>query len=344
MTVDAEQRSRLLRAKLGALVRAQGVLLRAESVGVGAITAVMVDGHAFALAEEGTPAAVSSALVWAGRQAAHDLTLFVDDHAEDVARWASYFVLGAGVIEVRAIVGANSRMAAASPVPVPAGPVDGDAADAEGAALLIDQLGDAGAEVVIEHGVIRGEILGLEIARLVVWPTGSGGDGNLHLEPGVGRFDRDAVAAAHPDESPTAGLARSVHAVTAHRYPGAPAHPIQMLARERWLRADVVRSPELVGARRLRAVSMTTEANGLRDAHPAAAMGEDLDGRPLVVVCSSGVDLSLVPLAADTRELQDPTARLVLALPERDHHAATLALAQMLRRPAELVVVPVGWG
>jgi len=62
------------------------------------------------------------------------------------------------------------------------------------------------------------------------------------------------------------------------------------------------------------------------------------------VVCSSGVDLALVPLAADTRELLEPTARMVLALPERDHHAATLSLARMLRRPADVAVVPAGWG
>ena len=90
-------------------------------------------------------------------------------------------------------------------------------------------------------------------------------------------------------------------------------HPVQLLARERWLRADVMADPSSVGAAHLRPVEMTTEAEGLKDAHPAAALGVDLQGSSLLVVCSRGVDLSLVPLAADTRAMVDPAARLVLA-------------------------------
>jgi hypothetical protein len=63
-----------------------------------------------------------------------------------------------------------------------------------------------------------------------------------------------------------------------------------------------------------------------------------------VVVCSTGVDLALVPLAADTRAWHDPAARLVVALPQRDHHSATITLLGLLQRPAELVDLTPGWG
>jgi hypothetical protein len=89
---------------------------------------------------------------------------------------------------------------------------------------------------------------------------------------------------------------------------------------------------------------MTTAPTGLKDVHPAAAVGIDADGGPVVVVCSTGVDLALVPLAADTRAWLDPTARLVLALPARDHHSATVTLMGLLSDPAELVDLAPGWG
>lgn len=343
MTVDAEQQTRLLAIKVAALARplrtAAGTPadeLAEPPTRAGAITAFVDRGTVYALAEHGTAAALASAVLWAHRREAERLVLFTEERAGDLARWASYFTLGATPVEVREIAGATSHVASSTPA---AEPVEesGDAED------LLQLLRDAGVEVVVEHGVIRGEILGLEVARLVRWPLETGGDGELHLEPGVGRFDRDAVAAAHPDEAPAHGLARTVFAVRSHRYPGAPAHPIQMLVRERWVRADIVADPSLVGAAELRPVDMTTEAFGMRDAHPAAAYGTDLDGNPLLVVCSTGVDLALVPLAADTRDRVDPGARLVLALPARDHHAATTTLAGLLVEPAELAVVASGW-
>ena len=81
------------------------------------------------------------------------------------------------------------------------------------------------------------------------------------------------------------------------------------------------------------------EPPDLKTTWPAAASGTDLDGSPLVVVCSVGIDLDLVPSAADVRLADGRGARLVLAVPERDVHPVTVALAGMLADPA--TVVPV---
>jgi hypothetical protein len=67
------------------------------------------------------------------------------------------------------------------------------------------------------------------------------------------------------------------------------------------------------------------------------------DGRPLVVVTSVGVDLDLVPTAADVRLATAADARVVLVVPERDDVPATRALAGRLREPAEVVSVPGNW-
>ncbi|MGI8755918.1 MAG: hypothetical protein ACR2MB_08675, partial [Acidimicrobiales bacterium] len=70
---------------------------------------------------------------------------------------------------------------------------------------------------------------------------------------------------------------------------------------------------------------------------------EDLDGRPIVVTCSTGVDLDLVPASADDRLAHAPDARLVLVVPERDAVAITRELAARLVAPAEVVTVADTW-
>ncbi|HNH37020.1 MAG TPA: hypothetical protein PK912_01140, partial [Microthrixaceae bacterium] len=62
-----------------------------------------------------------------------------------------------------------------------------------------------------------------------------------------------------------------------------------------------------------------------------------------VVVCSTGADLAFVPVAADTRAWVDPSARLVLAVPERDRIPTLDRLAAALVSPAEVVAVPAPW-
>jgi hypothetical protein len=106
------------------------------------------------------------------------------------------------------------------------------------------------------------------------------------------------------------------------------------------MRSRLVGEPGLVGADHLTAMAPTVEAPDLRTPWPSPATGTDLAGEPIVVVCSVGVDLDLVPAAADARLADGRDARLVLALPERDAHPVTHALAGALARPAEIRTVP----
>lgn len=335
MTLGADQRTRLLRTKLAALA-AQVGLTDATAEDLGASVALVGGGHGAVLVDEPGAAAVAGAVLWAVRRELDALTVFTDSDGGRLARWAAYLQVGDRPIQVRTVQGGGSVEAAPDPVPVP--PPPPSVPDE-----LLEPLRELGVEIVVEHGVVRGEVLGLEVARLVPWPVEVGGDGELHLEAGVGRFDRDAVAAVRPDEAPAESLRRTVEQVRVHRHPGAGVHPVQLLARERWLRSIVVADPTLVGAAQLTPVGMTTEPEGLRDTHPAAALGIDADGGPMLVVCSRGVDLALVPLAADTRAMLDRDARLVLALPARDHHVATTTLVGQLREPAEVVELEPGW-
>ncbi|MGI9579418.1 MAG: hypothetical protein ACR2OH_14560 [Microthrixaceae bacterium] len=296
------------------------------------------EGTTFVLQEAGTPAALGGAVAHAIRRAARSstgpsLVLFCDSEAGSAARMARCFEIP---IEVRRVEQSSSVVAVPDPLPVvPPGP--------DGVDELLAELADNGLEVVLEDGSYRGELLGLEVARIALWPTETGGDGRYHLEAGVGRCDRDAAAAMHEGESHSEGLARALRIVAARRHPGAGTHALSLLARARWLRADAMADPRSVGADTLAAVQTTFPPDSVREQSPAAAVGTAADGSPMVVVFGSGAGLDLIPIAADTRELQDPEARLVVAVTERDHMAVADELAARLTRPAEILEVTSGW-
>lgn len=311
------------------------------------------DGSGFVLVDLGTPGAVAGAISWAAAQGCRSLTVFVDLDGGAAARYASYFASGGGDpdrldgtdgvrggvdldVSVRSVAGSSSVPAEPEPLPATIEPV-------EVPEELVAPMRAHGLEIVSEHGVVRGEVLGLEVARLVRWPVDTGGDGELHLEVGVGRFDRDAVWAVRDGEDMVGALDDTVAMVREYRRPGAPPHPLGRLRRERWLRSVILAEPSLVGASELSPVGMTTEAAGLKDTHPAGAVGRDADGRPLVVVTSTGVDLAAVPLAADLHASFDESARLVVAVPPADVHPVLGRLTSMLRANAEIIPVVAPW-
>jgi hypothetical protein len=143
--------------------------------------------------------------------------------------------------------------------------------------------------------------------------------------------------------SETDALARAAALVSEVRRPGAPRHPLNQLVPERWLRSVLVQQPALVGAASLRSVGSAVPRANLKDTGIATAIGTDADGRDVVVTCSTGVDLELVPGAADDRLAHAPDARLVLAVPARDALAVTTELASHLAVPAEVVTVDDDW-
>lgn len=330
MSLDPERRAALLGAKLGALVREQwGEAERTPAVFGGG--AALVEGDTgWVLADDQPHRVLGGGLAWARSQGVEHLHLLVDDEpaAGVVARRAEAFTAGPTVWRVE-----GRALHPAVPAPYPE-----RAPAPEGADDLVALLEASGVTVVVEHGVVAGEVLGLEIARVVV-----GEDDGARLEVGVGRHDREAFTMIH-GRLPTAdALASVVDAVLAQRRPDASPHPLNRLAAERWLRALVIEAPEVVGATSLAPVDPPLPRDNVKDAAPAAALGTDAAGAPVLVVCSSGIDLDLVPTAADARQWHAPDARLVLVVPERDAHPVTLELAAALRVPAEVVAVAGHW-
>jgi hypothetical protein len=323
--LDPERRSALLGAKLAAVA---GDVDGELSTFPGGAALVEVPGRrAWILAEDEPAKVLGRGLAWAWARDVTRLDLVVEDDAGLLARRASQFVDPPWVwwLNRRQLHGVEPE-----PLPAPSRP-HADALD------LVPVLEAAGVDVTVEHGVVAGEILGLEIARIVVDETGA------RIEVGVGRHDREAFAMVHGDLPPESALAEVVSTVRRHRTGAAEGHPLKRLAAERWLRKVVIAHPSLVGAAELWPVAGTVPRTSIKEPVPASAVGTDLEGGPIVVTASVGVDLDLVPTAADVRMAALPEARLVLAVPERDDVPATRALAGRLLAPAEVAPLPGNW-
>jgi hypothetical protein len=120
-------------------------------------------------------------------------------------------------------------------------------------------------------------------------------------------------------------------------------HPLNRMAPERWLRARLRDDPERLPGWSLDAAPGPEPRTSVAEEGPAFAYGHDEQGRQVVLACSVGIDLELVPAAADARRHLDSGARLVLALPGRDAHPVTRRLAGALAQPAELLPLEGDW-
>jgi hypothetical protein len=227
----------------------------------------------------------------------------------------------------------RTTLVAAVPEPIVAEPASPPEADEFRS--LFDEVG---ADAVVEAGVLRAEVLGLEVARIEVTDTGA------HLAIGVGKHDRDAQREVHGSRPQGFDrLFEAVRVVAEHRVAGGGGHAAYQLAPERWLRAIVIRRPEVVGAASLHAVPSPVTRHDLRQSAPAPAAGVDASGAAVLVVCSVGVDLDLVPVAADARAADGRKPRLVLCVPVGDDHRVTREQAAALRTPADIVTVGQEW-
>lgn len=271
---------------------------------------------------------LGGALAWARRAGVDGLHIVVDrlEAAGLLARRAALF---ASPPTVWRADGADLVAAAPDPAPVPLPAPD--------APELVAMFEAAGLDVVVEDGVVLGEVLGLEVARIEHGPDGP------TLAVGVGRFDREATEMTHAHLAPADRVARVVDIVARYRAPGAPPHPLNQLVPERWLRSALVADPGRIGLAELHPMPSVVARTSLLGRGVASAVGTDTDGAAVVVTCTTGVDLDLVPSAADDRAALAPDARLVLVVPARDALPVTADLAAALAQPAEITPLDGEW-
>ena len=322
--------SRLAQLRLRAIV---GVRSDVEVSEFGQAVGLVVDDVAWVYVTGRHERSLGPALMWALRNNAKALKLFSSESAGDLARIATHFDF---VIEVFEFDAAGVACVA---MPKIVEKIEVSVADE----MFAEFIKSAGADVVREHGVISGEVCGLEVCR-VVRAADSGesdGAGESELEIGVGAHDRETFKLLHGRTATIESLRKVIAEVAARRAVGAQVHPLNRLARERLLRHYVCQSPQLVGAKSLQVAQPPIVRTNLKDVVPCCAVGMSLTGEKMVVIFNVGVDPDVVSFGADARGQINGSAELIFAMPTRDIVPAVERVAQMLRRPARFVGVDV---
>jgi len=338
---DEERRRRLLGIKLRALVvehLGRAVDVDPEEFPSGA--AMVIDDAAWVLVDGSAARSLGPALAWAIRRGATSLDLVAELDAGVLARRANHldFPTTIWFPEGRVLLPVVPE-----PLPVPAAPLD-EHLD------LVPVIEAAGATVNVEHGVVVGEVRGLEVCRVVDQPTvghfAELGDidapnpepvTGVLLEVGVGANDREAFRMLHGDIPTLEALTAVVGAVLDHRSPDAPQHPLNRLGQERYLRWQLEVDPGLVDLVAVEAAQPPQPRPNLKDPMPCLARGVDDAGTEVTVICSVGVDLDLVGFVADVQEMVD--GPVIVALRERDAVAITRDVLGLLSAPVDIRVV-----
>lgn len=317
----AGRHQRLLGIALGALVTEHaGITFSGAPVTPTAFGAAVIgeDLAAWVILDvrQRDPASLLGAVMaWAIRAEVRSVRIITDLHSEVLSRRAAHWDL-----EVSVWLREGRSLTMCGPAPV--GPVRSP--DPRHLAF-VDVIRDAGVSVSIEHGVVAGEVRGLEICRVVDDPAGA-----ARLQVGVGANDRLAFSMLYEGEPVEQSLVRVEAEVRTHRSLGAARHPLNQLAKERFLRWYLEQSPEIVGARSLTSEPGPVPRIGLSAASPCSAIGVDFTGKPMLVICSVGIDLDVVPYAIDARlqtgsravvqarDGSEGRSRLVIVVPSRD--------------------------
>lgn len=334
MAVDEPTRARLLQGKLTGIVRSRGGEAASVSAMGGGAGATGPDGTCWVLVQDEPARALGVTLAWASRHGSPKPTCIVDVDGDGrpqgavaalVARKAAAL---ARPVPVWWVEGGRVHDARPAP-PEPCGPHEA----APAAGLWVDAARAAGLDVVVlADGSVSFEVLGLEVGR-------AGADGTLQV--GAGRHDREATEEVWAGQVGREALVRAAEAVRLERVADRVPTLASTLQRERWLRRAVLAEPGAIGLGPLVAIPDTGPAADLR--RPRAAGAVTPDGGT-VVVCSAGVDLDLIPTAADLRAVHAPAAdRFVIAVPPGDDLPLTYDLLAWLPVPAEVRTVSPPW-
>ena len=282
--------------------------------------AFLTDDDVWVLIDGDATRSLGATLAWATRFD-RPIQLLVERDSGVVARRAQFFSASLTVWHV-------DEKTLLPAVPEPQLPAVEPAASH---VALMPLISSSGADVVVEHGVVVGEVRGLEMCRVVDDAT----TGEARLEVGMGVNDREAFAMVHGEMPTEQALRTVIDAVAIHREPGAMVHPFNQFGAERLHRWRALQNPQSVGFASLQPANPPVKRTNLKDPVPCVAVGKTIDGQNAVAVFVNGVDLDVVPFAVDAADLHNVERSVVVA---RDQD-----VTPSLRRIADLSTVAVSF-
>jgi hypothetical protein len=320
LSTDAERRSRLLSLKLRALVR-EHLGLESEPQGTPEVFALgaafVTDADVWLLIDGDASRSLGPSLAWSSKFERH-VHLLVERDSGVIARRAAFFSTSLTVWHVNE----KSLLPAVVEPHLPL--VDAR----ESHAALMQVITSAGADAVVEHGIVVGEVRGLEMCRVVDDET----TGAARLEVGMGVNDREAFAMVHGDMPTEEAMRTVIEAVARHRESGAMVHPFNQFGAERLHRWNALQNPSSIGFVSLTPANPPVKRTNLKDAVPCVATGTTVDGKNAVAVFVNGIDLDVVAFAADAADMHDCSLIVIAARP-RD-------ITESLRRLAGACAIP----
>ena len=321
MSADAERRSRLLSLKLRALVR-EHLGLESDPQGTPGVfslgAAFLTDDAVWILIDGDASRALGPTLAWASRHQ-RDVHVLLEKDSGVLARRASFFNLPITVWHV-------DEKSLLPAIPEPHLPVV-DANPSHRA--LMPLIASSGADALVEHGVVIGEVRGLEMCRVVDDSV----TGEARLEVGMGVNDREAFAMVHGELPTEQALRNVIEAVQVHREIGAMVHPFNQFGAERLHRWRALQDPTSIGFGELSPADPPLKRTNLKDPVPCVAIGTLDGGERAVAVFVNGIDLDVVPFALDAADMH-AVRNIVIAVRQRD-------VTESIRRMIELASLSV---
>ncbi len=316
-------------AALSRVISGKGLSEAAESVGAGiqVETSSGKDRRRALFYGGDTLGSLGASVRWAAVQNADELHILSEvGVGNDIARRAAYLACGFDV-SIWAVDG--DRFSRLEPAALELPPELSEEYRQFGELMVA-----AGAKPVDDFGRLVAEVNGLEVARATrETDMTDGGVSPVVLEIGVGQADRelhqlihgnieqldpDGASSSTDNEALLERLSKVVSDVAAMRTTGEVDHPLTLVAQQRWIRSLVTKEPALVDAADLAAVPPLRPRDTVLGIDAAAAVGTSVNGEPIVVVCSAGVDLDLAAEAGDYRHRHNDDAMLIILVPERD--------------------------
>lgn len=273
-----------------------------------------------ALIEADALSVFSAVLLLAKRNTVEGIDLFIGSEnaqarAELYARWFNYFNFEATLWQAQqapASQVAASELSESEPAEI--SPELAELAEAHDLAVVVD------------HGDITFEYLGLEIARV----TTEGGQ--QRLEVGVGTYDQAAFAVMNPDLVDEEALKNVLAQVKKARHSEAESTPLKRMSLHRWKLHELIAEPEILGLKSLKQVESFEPKGGIKDESVALAVGEPAEisaaSGPVTLGVISSIDLAAIPTLCDIAN-RHGSERAILAGFKKDLHPTLKELASL---------------